>query len=243
MTNDMNEQRSITSTKGPSRRRLMTLGLGAAAGALVGLSARKAAAVLRLDITQGSVQPMPIALPDFVGWGLPDPAAARAVTQVITANLQRSGLFAPIEQTAYLDGLFAGLRNRGLSFGDVEPNPAAPPRPTPVADLIPEERIKRELHPLDAYPLLLQHAAANQAPDRENTFRFKWQGLFYLTPNREAYMARLRNVNPELGGVEQLLAQVGHIKSLADAIPGLSPQVRKDGPVLEEHEFVNRPTT
>ena len=81
----------------------MTLGLGAAAGALVGLSPRDAAAVLRLDVTQGSVQPMPIALPDFVGWGLPDPAAARNVTQVITANLQRSGLFAPIEQAAYLE--------------------------------------------------------------------------------------------------------------------------------------------
>ena len=96
------------------------------------------------------------------------------------------------EQTAYLEGLFAGLRNRGLSFGDVLPNPAAAPTQPPLDDLIPEERIKRELHPLDAYPLLLQHAAANQAPDKENTFRFKWQGLFYLTPNQEAYMARLR---------------------------------------------------
>ena len=99
------------------------------------------------------------------------------------------------EQTAYLDGFFSGLRNRGLSFGDVIPNPAAPPatRAVPnLEELIPEERIKRELHPLDAYPLLLQHAAANQAPDKENLFRFKWQGLFYLTPNKESFMARLR---------------------------------------------------
>lgn len=96
------------------------------------------------------------------------------------------------EQSAYLEGLFAGLRNRGLSFGDVMPNPAAAPAKPNLDDLIPEERLKRELHPLDSYPLLLQHAAANQAPDKENTFRFKWQGLFYLTPNHEAYMARLR---------------------------------------------------
>ena len=99
------------------------------------------------------------------------------------------------EQTAYLDGFFSGLRNRGLSFGDVIPNPAAQPatRAVPnLEELIPEERIKRELHPLDAYPLLLQHAAANQAPDKENLFRFKWQGLFYLTPNKESFMARLR---------------------------------------------------
>lgn len=103
-----------------------------------------------------------------------------------------SGQKLSTEQTAYLDGLFAGLRNRGLSFSDVLTNPAAAPSKPNLEDLIPEERLKRELHPLDAYPLLLQHAAANQAPDRENTFRFKWQGLFYLTPNQEAYMARLR---------------------------------------------------
>ncbi len=96
------------------------------------------------------------------------------------------------EQTAYLEGLFAGLRNRGLTFGDVLPNPAAAPASPSLDDLIPEERIKRELHPLDAYPLLLQHAVANQAPDKESTFRFKWQGLFFLTPNKEAFMARLR---------------------------------------------------
>jgi ferredoxin-nitrite reductase len=94
------------------------------------------------------------------------------------------------EQTAYLDGLFAGLRNRGLTFGDVEPNPAA--KPSATADLIFEERVKRELHPLDAYDQLLDHAVANKAPDKEALFRFKWNGLFFLTPNKEAFMARLR---------------------------------------------------
>lgn len=95
-------------------------------------------------------------------------------------------------QRAYLEGFFAGLKNRGYSFDDLAANPAAAPSKVALDDLIPEERLKRELHPLDAYPLLLQHAAANQAPDKENTFRFKWQGLFYLTPNKEAFMARLR---------------------------------------------------
>jgi ferredoxin-nitrite reductase len=97
------------------------------------------------------------------------------------------------EQSAYLEGLFAGLRNRGLSFGDLESNPAArPAKAPPPTDLIFEERVKRELHPLDAYPVLLEHAAANKAPDKESLFRFKWNGLFYLTPNKEAFMARLR---------------------------------------------------
>src|SRR5881396_1016878 len=96
------------------------------------------------------------------------------------------------EQTAYLEGLFAGLKNRGLTFTDVAPNPAVATVKPDFSSLIAEERIKRELHPLDAYPLLLEHAAANQAPDKENIFRFKWNGLFYLTPNKEAFMARLR---------------------------------------------------
>lgn len=101
------------------------------------------------------------------------------------------------EQRSFLEGLFAGLANRGLKFTDVAPNPAAsasPPPATPKAEenLIFEERVKRELHPLDAYSVLIEHASADKAPERENIFRFKWNGLFYLTPNKEAFMARLR---------------------------------------------------
>src|SRR2546430_201619 len=70
-----------------------------------------------------------------------------------------------VEQRAYLDGLFAGLKNRGLSFGEVEPNPVMATAPVAEASLpenfTPEERIKRELHPLDAFPRLLEYAAAN----------------------------------------------------------------------------------
>ena len=95
------------------------------------------------------------------------------------------------EQSAYLEGFFAGLRERGVTFGNVVPNPVKQPA-TDTTDLIFEERVKRELHPLDAYPLLLEHGAATTAPDKENIFRFKWQGLFYLTPASEAFMCRLR---------------------------------------------------
>jgi len=95
------------------------------------------------------------------------------------------------ERRSYLDGLFAGLHNRGLSFTDVEINRATDTKPNLDA-LIFEERVKHELHPLDAYPLLLEHAATNKSPERENIFRFKWNGLFFLTPNKEAFMARLR---------------------------------------------------
>lgn len=94
-------------------------------------------------------------------------------------------------QKDYLEGFFSGLAARGLKFSDVE---AAPPRETagPPEELIFEERVKRELHPLDAYSQLLENASRNQPPDKECTFRFKWNGLFYLAPNKEAFMARLR---------------------------------------------------
>ena len=36
-------------------------------------------------------------------WRLQDPAAGRNVTQIIASNLQRSGLFAPIDQAAYIE--------------------------------------------------------------------------------------------------------------------------------------------
>src|SRR5436190_11346690 len=95
------------------------------------------------------------------------------------------------EQSAYLDGFFSGLRERGVTFANVAPNPVKQ-AVSDTVDLIFEERVKRELHPLDSYPLLLEHAAANKAPDKENIFRFKWHGLFYLTPASEKFMCRLK---------------------------------------------------
>ena len=92
--------------------------------------------------------------------------------------------FSP-EQKEYLSGLFAGAAARGQQFSDVEPAPAQ-------EDLIFEERVKRELHPLDAYEQIIENSINNKIPDKEEIFRFKWNGLFFLTPNKEAFMARLR---------------------------------------------------
>jgi ferredoxin-nitrite reductase len=94
-------------------------------------------------------------------------------------------------QREYLEGFFAGLAARGVRFSDVEPAPLREKAALPE-DLIFEERVKRELHPLDAYPQLMENAARDLAPDKESTFRFKWNGLFFLAPNKEAFMARLR---------------------------------------------------
>ncbi len=89
------------------------------------------------------------------------------------------------EQKEYLAGLFAGVAARGQKFSDAAPAPSH-------EDLIFEERVKRELHPLDAYDQILENAINNKAPDKEDIFRFKWNGLFFLTPNKEAFMSRLR---------------------------------------------------
>jgi TolB protein len=88
--------------RGSISRRTVLMAGGAAA-AIVGLRARPARAVLRLDVTQGNVQPMPIAIPEFIA-GTPGEAdMARTVTAVITNNLGHSGLFAPIDPAAYIE--------------------------------------------------------------------------------------------------------------------------------------------
>jgi TolB protein len=79
-----------------------TLALGAVAGGMA-LMPRRARAIVRLDITEGNFQPLPIAIPKFFTAGQDDGEAANAVTQIVTANLQRSGLFAPIDPTAYIE--------------------------------------------------------------------------------------------------------------------------------------------
>jgi TolB protein len=85
----------------PLTRRTMLA--GAAAGLTVGWQGRAARAVTRLDVTQGNVQPMPIAVPDFIGGTPGDTEVARNVAGVINNNLKRSGLFAPIDQAAFIE--------------------------------------------------------------------------------------------------------------------------------------------
>ena len=135
------------------------------------------------------------------------------------------------EQQSYLEGLFAGLKNRGFRFDDAIPNPVA--NPTASSEMIFEERVKHELHPLDAFPLLLEHAAANKAPDRENIFRFKWNGLFYLTPAKEAFMCRLCIPAGQLKSFQ--------LRELARIANELTPSGRADVPAArQENELAWR---
>jgi TolB protein len=84
-----------------TRRRLLVT--AATLAAVAGMAPRRAEAVLRLDVTQGAVQPLPIALPDFLGGAPGDADMARNVSQVIVNNLRRSGLFAPIDPAAFIE--------------------------------------------------------------------------------------------------------------------------------------------
>ena len=65
----------------------------------------KAFAQLRVDITQGTIQPMPIAIPPFVGVGGTADELSQNLAQVITADLKRSGLFAPVDPAAFIEPL------------------------------------------------------------------------------------------------------------------------------------------
>lgn len=93
------------------------------------------------------------------------------------------------DQSRYLDGFFAGLQAKGMTFGDAQTQAQAA---APEKVLIAEERIKKEEHPLDSYYRLVENARHNTAPDKEELFRFKWNGLFFLSPVKDAFMARLR---------------------------------------------------
>jgi len=53
---------------------------------------------ITVDVNQGAVQPLPIAVPGFTG----SPQGAE-ISKVIMANLERSGLFRPIDPTAFVE--------------------------------------------------------------------------------------------------------------------------------------------
>jgi TolB protein len=85
------------------RRRLLLLGAGAAVTTVSGLAAQPVSAQVRIDINRGNVQPIPIAIPPMLPVTPDDTAVAAEITQVITNNLRRSGLFAPIDPAAYIE--------------------------------------------------------------------------------------------------------------------------------------------
>ncbi|MGA8560980.1 MAG: NirA family protein, partial [Pseudolabrys sp.] len=57
------------------------------------------------------------------------------------------------------------------------------------------EKFKRDEHPFDTYERLKAHAARNDYPKPPDNFRWRYFGLFYVAPNQNSYMCRLRLPN------------------------------------------------
>lgn len=78
--------------------RLRTLALAVFAALLTSVAATAPArAQIEVDINRGDVKPLPIAIPAFGG------QQGAEIAQVITGNLERSGLFAPIPPAAHIE--------------------------------------------------------------------------------------------------------------------------------------------
>lgn len=134
------------------------------------------------------------------------------------------------EQKEYLSGFFAGLNCRQPYVGHLAdgriasepapgiPNAAAAPVEeektvfgTPVDDLCEQEVWKLEQNGLDIWDRMVEHAEKDRAPDKRDTFLFRFQGLFYVAPAQESFMLRLRIPAGELTA-----AQMHGLADLAD---------------------------
>ena len=88
-------------------------GISSAAATLmtVLLLAMPARAELRVDINRGRIEPMPIAIPAFAGQS----DVGHDIAQVVSADLERSGLFRPLDPRSFIQNVSAG---EGPRFGD-----------------------------------------------------------------------------------------------------------------------------
>jgi len=78
--------------------RLKTLMLALATAFCVGLAAPAARAEIEVNVNRGDVQPLPVAIPAFGGGQVGSDIAG-----VISGNLQRSGLFRPLDPASFIE--------------------------------------------------------------------------------------------------------------------------------------------
>jgi len=77
---------------------------GIAVAALLAIAAASpASATLTVDVNQGNIQPLPIAIPDFVAPAPGDVAAGQNIAKVVRADLERSGLFRPLDPNSFIE--------------------------------------------------------------------------------------------------------------------------------------------
>src|SRR5687768_14126874 len=141
-----------------------------------------------------------------------------------------------LEQKEYLAGFLTGAAQRALApyvgltpggqlTADTAaggPNLAAPGEAlwygNRLADVTKPESWKQDEHPLDSWDRLLAHAQGDQFPDEENTFRFRYFGLFYVAPAEQSFMLRCRIPAGELradqlSGLADIAEEFGNQKA------------------------------
>lgn len=67
------------------------------------ISSNSAKAVVEIDITRGTIRAMPIAIPRFFGTSSDDRALGLRISDIVTNDLARSGLFRAIERKAHIE--------------------------------------------------------------------------------------------------------------------------------------------
>src|SRR5262245_24662673 len=158
------------------------------------------------------------------------------VKEVGATLTMASGNFEP-EQKRYLEGFVAGLQiaktAKGLAGSNalagtlaVSPPAAEPVGPDAAAlraqdrvltaggKLSDPERSKREENAVETYGRLKELGARNEYPKPPDNFRWRFFGLFYVAPNQNAYMCRLRIPNgilraAQLSGLADLAERYG----------------------------------
>jgi ferredoxin-nitrite reductase len=112
------------------------------------------------------------------------------------------------DQKQYLEAFIRGIASRrvtgsspAVASAGANPYPADPmalhceAQDRAVAaggKLAAEEIAKREKHPFDMWDEIAGNAAAGRFPKGLDIFRHKFHGLFYVAPNQDAFMLRLR---------------------------------------------------
>ena len=128
------------------------------------------------------------------------------------AAAEQAGDFNP-EQKRYLEGFVAGVQiakaaksvaGAASGGGVAAAEPIGPDAAGLKAQnrllasggkLSDQEKFKREQHPFDTYERLKEHAEKGEYPKPPDNFRWRFFGLFYVAPNQNSYMCRLRMPN------------------------------------------------
>ncbi|GAA0572904.1 NirA family protein [Craurococcus roseus] len=107
------------------------------------------------------------------------------------------------EQQEYLKGFMAGVEARrgslapagGGQGGGAPPDAMRAAQDAAIAKggkLTPEEKAKRDKHPLDRWDEVVARAEQGKFPHGVDNLLTRWHGLFYVGPTQDAFMCRLR---------------------------------------------------